>query len=84
MTRVSLVAAVTALGSAAPVSDPWAPQQRARASARVGALEQVVPGRQVKAAQAPLDPPAVVVERGAPCEVPPAWEARWVPASGQG
>ena len=74
--------AVTAPGSAAPVSEPWAPPQRVRASARVGALEQVVPGWQVEAAQAPFDPLAVV-ERDAPDEVLSAGEARRVPASGQ-
>ena len=70
-------------GSAAPVADPGAPHRRARASAWVGALEQMAPGQQVEAAQAPLVPPAVVVERDAPDEVPHAWYARRLPASGQ-
>ena len=73
-----------ALGSGAPVADPGAPLRRVRALARVGALEQVVPGWQVEATQAPLVPPALVVERDAPAEVSPAREARRVPASGQG
>ena len=34
--------------------------------------------------QATLVPPAVVVERDAPDEVPPAWDARRLPASRQG
>ena len=50
---------------------------------RVGALEQVAPGQQVEAAQAPLVPPVLVVERDAPDEVPPV-VARRLPASGQG
>ena len=73
-----------ALGSAAPVVDPGAPHQRERASAWVGALEQVAPVQQVEAAQAPLVPPVLVVERDAPDEVPHAREVRQVPASGQG
>ena len=71
-------------GSAALVFDPWAPQRQARASARVGALEQLVQGWQVEAVQAPLVPPAVVVERDAPNEVSPVREARLRAALGQG
>ena len=75
---------MTGPGSAAPVFDPWAPLWRARALVRVGALEQQVPGWQVEAVQAPLIPPAVLVERDAPDEVSPAREARLVAALGQG
>ena len=80
----SAFSAAAAPGSVAPVVNPEAPHQRARASARVGVLEQVAPGQQVEAAQAPLVPPVSVVERDAPDEVPLALEARRVPASGQG
>ena len=59
------------LGRAAPDADPEASQRRPRDSARVGAPEQLVPGLLVEAAQAPLVPPAVVVECDAPDEVPP-------------
>ena len=55
------------LGRAAPVAVLEASQRRE--TARVGALEQLVPGLLVEAAQAPLVPPAVVVERDAPDEV---------------
>ena len=69
------------LGRAAPVADLSVP--RRRESARVGALEQRVPGMLVEAALGPSVPPVVVVERDAPDEVPPAAARRW-PASGQG
>ena len=59
------------LGRAALVADPEASQRRPRDSVRVGALEQLVPGLLVEAAQAPLVPPAAVVERDAPDEVLP-------------
>ena len=72
------------LGRAATVADPEASQRRPRESARVGALEQLVPGLLVEAAQAPLVPPAVVVERDAPDEVPPVVGARRLPVLGQG
>ena len=64
------------LGRAAPVADLEASQRWPRESARVGALEQLVPGLLVEAAQAPLVPPAAVVERDAPDEVPPVVGAR--------
>ena len=75
---------VMVLGRAAPVADLVASQRWPRESARVGALEQLVPGLLVEAAQAPLVPPAVVVERDAPNEVLPGVVARLLPASGQG
>ena len=69
------------LGRAAPVTNLEASQ---RQPARVGALEQLVPGLLVEAAQAPLVPPAVVVERDPPDEVPHVAGAWRLPASGQG
>ena len=53
------------------------------ASARVGALEQLVPGMLVEAALGPSVPPAGV-EHDAPDEALPVVVARWLPASGQG
>ena len=53
------------LGRAAPVADLSAPQRRE--SARVGPLEQRVPGILVEVALGPSVPPVVVVvERDAP------------------
>ena len=72
------------LGRAAPDADPEASQCRPRESARIGALEQLVPGLLVEAAQAPLVPSAMVVERDAPDEVLPVVVAWRLPASGQG
>ena len=72
------------LGRAAHDADPEASQRQPRDSVRVGAPEQLVPGLLVEAAQAPLVPTAVVVERDAPDEVPPDVVARLLPASGQG
>ena len=81
------------LRRAAPVADLSA--SRRRESARVGALEQLVPGMLVEAAleqlvpgmlvEAALGPsvPLAVVERDAPDEVLPV-VARRLPASGQG
>ena len=69
---------------AAPVADLWALQRQPRETARVRALEQLVPGLLVEVAQAPLVPPVVVVERDAPNEVPPVEGARLLPVSGQG
>ena len=69
------------LGRTAPVADLLA--SRRRESARVGALEQLMPGMLVEAALGPSVPPVVVVERDAPDEVRPA-VARLLPASGQG
>ena len=71
------------LGRVATVADLEASQRRLRESAWVGALEQLVPGLLVEVAQAPLVPPAVVVESDAPDEVLPV-VARLLPASGQG
>ena len=71
--------AAMVLGRAAPVADLVAAQRRE--SARVGALEQLVPGLLVEAAQAPLVPLAVVMERDAPDEVLPVVVARLLPAS---
>ena len=72
--------AAMVLGRAAPVADLSA--SRRRESARVGALEQLVPGMLVEAALGPLVPPAVV-EHDAPDEALPV-VARRLPASGQG
>ena len=72
------------LGRAAPVADLLASQRRPREAARVGALEQMVPGLLVETAHAPLVPPAVLVERDAPDEVLPVVVARRLPVSGQG
>ena len=76
--------AAMVLGRAAPDADLGASQRWLRDSARVGALEQLVPGLLVEAAQAPLVPPAAVVEHDAPEEVLPVVVARLLPASGQG
>ena len=72
------------LGRAAPVAYLCALHRRPQETAQVGALEQLVPGLLVEAAQAPLVQTAVVVERDAPDEVPPDVVARLLPASGQG
>ena len=69
------------LGRAAPVADLSA--SRCRESARVGALEQLVPGMLVEAALGPSVPP-VEVEHDAPDKVLPVVVARRLPASGQG
>ena len=69
------------LGRTALVADLSA--SRRRESARVGVLEQLVPGMLVEVALGPSVPPVLVVERDAPDEVPPVI-ARRLPASGQG